>query len=247
MGATTDRWRDTGDGVLRSPSLTALGLVAGFTTRALGSMGGTATPREEQARRRQAFAASRGFPDVTRVYQVHGARVVAAPPPGAPWPEADGMWTAQPAVLLGVAAADCVPVLVAAPSGPIGVAHAGWRGTSEGVARELVRALVAAGAHTEQLVAAVGPSIGPCCYQIDAARTALVRERLPEDADAVLHDGAMDLWAANVRQLEAAGVRTIELAGICTRCGGADVWSFRGRGARDDYGSCLGYLGRLPQ
>lgn len=243
MGARIQRWQDDGRGVLRSPLLGAMGFAAGFTTRALGSMGGT-TELEAQARRRRAFARAEGFPDVLRVRQVHGAHAVPAPPLGAPWPDADAMWTAEPGVLLGVAAADCVPVLVASPEGLLGVAHAGWRGSSLGVTRELVRTLVAAGARADALVAVLGPSIGPCCYHIDAVRTALVRERLPEDAGAVLHGGAMDLWAANVRQLEGAGVRTIELAATCTRCGGADVWSFRGRAAGLDYGLCLGYLGR---
>ncbi len=247
MGARIERWLDDGSGVLRSPLLTAMGLVAGFTTRALGSMGGTTTPLDVQAQRRRTFALAQGFPHVARVRQVHGARTVPAPPPGAPWPEADAIWTMDRGVLLGIAAADCVPVLVASPAGAFGVAHAGWRGSSLGVTRALVRALVDAGARADELVAAIGPSIGPCCYHVDADRTALFRDRLPDDADAVLYDGVMDLWTANVRQLETAGVRTIELAAICTRCGGADVWSFRGRAPGLDYGLCLGYLGRPVQ
>jgi YfiH family protein len=243
VAAVNQTWPES-DGSLRSSLLAAHGFVAGFTTRALGSMGGPQTPAEQQRRHRRALAQRLGFADVTRVHQVHGTRIVEAPAAGEPWPEADGTWTTAGGRLLGIAAADCVPVLVAAPGGPYGAAHAGWRGTSLGIARELVAALVAAGARAEELVASVGPSIGPCCYQIDAARAALVRERLPADAGAVLRDGAMDLWIANVRQLEAARVATIELAALCTRCGGADVWSFRGRAALPDYGSGLGYIGR---
>src|SRR5439155_4885480 len=93
------------------------------------------------------------------------------------WPVADAMWTDRAGVLLSVAAADCVPVLVAAREGPIGAAHAGWEGTSKGVTTALVSALVAAGADPHALAAAIGPSIGPCCYTIDEARAAMVRER----------------------------------------------------------------------
>ena len=72
---------------------------------------------------------------------------------------------------------------------------------------------------------------------------ALVRARLGEEADAALPVGRMDLWAANVAQLRSAGVRTIEVSALCTRCGGADVWSYRARGEDGAYGTCLAYLG----
>ena len=92
------------------------------------------------------------------------------------------MWTDTPGVLIGIAAADCVPVLVVDPDGPIGAAHAGWQGTSLRIASGLVEALVAAGAKRERLVASIGPSIGPCCYAIDAERADLIQERIGADS-----------------------------------------------------------------
>ncbi|HEY8830057.1 MAG TPA: polyphenol oxidase family protein, partial [Candidatus Limnocylindria bacterium] len=148
------------DGILRSPALGALGLVAGFTTRALGSMAGGVYALEEQDRNREALATRLGFDRVVRLKQVHGDTVVRADDVGTPWPEADAMWTATPGVLLGVAAADCVPILVADPDGPIGAAHAGWQGTSKRIAVRLVETLVRNGADPARLVAAIGPSIG---------------------------------------------------------------------------------------
>ena len=235
-------------GLLRSPALSRLGLVAGFTTRALGSMAGGVYPLAEQARNREALAARYGFDRVVRVKQVHGATVLQADTVGDPWPEADALWTGTPRLLLGVAAADCVPVLLADPdSGIVGAAHAGWQGISRRVVQALVRSMVAAGARAERLVAAIGPSIGPCCYVIDDARAEVIRERLGADAADLLQPDAngrivFDLWAANTQQLAQAGVRGIERADLCTRSGGADIWSHRGEAGRN--GTGLGIIGR---
>jgi hypothetical protein len=234
------------DGVLRSPALGALGLVAGFTTRALGSMAGAVYAEGEQERNREALAARLGFDRVIRLRQVHGETVVRADDVGDPWPEADAMWTTTRGLLLGVAAADCVPILVADPDGPIGAAHAGWQGTSRRIAVRLVETLVRNGADPARIVAAIGPSIGPCCYVIDEPRAMTIRERLGADSRDVLFTGPdgrpiFDLWSANARQLEHAGVRTIERCDLCTRSGGADIWSYRGD--RGQGGTGLGVIG----
>ena len=231
------------DGVLRSPLLDRLGLAAGFTTRAFGSMGDAMTPPERQRRNRTAFARLAGFEAVARVKQVHGTEVAQLDGPVSPWPEADALWTDRRGVLLGIVAADCVPVFLAEEAGPIGIAHAGWRGSSLGVARLLVRAMLAGGARPDRLAASLGPSIGPCCYTIDAGRAELVRSRLGPGNDDIVDGGRMDLWAANARQLHEEGVQVIEVSGICTCCGGEDVWSYRGRTPEQDYGTCLAFIG----
>jgi YfiH family protein len=231
-------------GLLRSPLLDSLGLVAGFTTRRFGSMGDATTPLEVQRANRAAVARALGFEDVVRTRQVHGTDVVQVDAPTTPWPEADALWSDRRDVLLGMVAADCVPVFVADRDGAfLGIAHAGWRGTSLGVTRELVRAMVAGGARAGRLVAALGPSIGPCCYTIDPERVELVRNRLGPGNDDIVADGRMDLWLANERQLRKEGVETVEVSGICTRCGGEDVWSYRGRTPDTEYGTCLAFLG----
>lgn len=246
MTLLEDTWVER-DGILWSPALGRLGLVAGFTTRGLGSMAGGVHPLDEQERNRRALAAQLGFDRVVRLRQIHGDTVVRADDVGDPWAEADGMWTDSDGLLLGVAAADCVPILIADPAGPIGAAHAGWQGTSRRIAVRLVEALVRNGADTSRLVAAIGPSIGPCCYVIDESRAATIRERLGSDSADVLFAGAdgrpvFDLWSANVQQLEQAGVRTVERCDVCTMSGGADIWSYRGEGGRN--GTGLGIIGR---
>ena len=246
--ARTHAWLER-DHLLWSPMLGILGLVAGSTTRAQGSMAGSKHPLEEQAANRAAFARRVGFDDAVRIKQVHGREVVQVDALTDPWPVADAMWTERSGVLLGIAAADCVPVLVADPRGPIGAAHAGWQGTSFGVTTALVEAMVAGGASRERLVAAIGPSIGPCCYTIDEERSAVVRSRIGDDALRETEvDGVrryvFDLWSANVAQLRASGVERIEVAGLCTLSGGADLWSYRGRDANGMYGTQLGFIGR---
>jgi YfiH family protein len=245
MSASVSSWIQR-DGMLSSPLLESLGLVAGFTTRAQGSMGGTVYPLEEQARNRAAVARRLGFAEVVRLKQVHGNEVVHLDAPREPWPVADAMWTDRPGVLLGIAAADCVPILIAdRRSGLIGAGHAGWQGTRLRVAEALTRALLKAGADPSALVASLGPSIGPCCYSIDEQRAALVRESGQGDHLLEGPEGTrFDLWSANAAQLRAAGVRTIETAGLCTKSGGADLWSYRARDRDGRYGTQLGFIGR---
>jgi hypothetical protein len=240
-------WRGTWverDGMLWSPLLGSLGLVGGFTTRAQGSMAGSRHSLDEQARNRAALARRLGFDGVARVKQVHGKEVVRIDAPVEPWPTADAMWTDW-SVLLGIAAADCVPVLLADPKGPIGAAHAGWQGTTLRVAEALVEAMVAAGAVRERLVASLGPAIGPCCYVIDMERATIVNDRIGEGSLRKVDDRiVMDLWAANTAQLRAAGVTRIERSALCTLSGGADLWSYRGRDPDGMYGTQLGFIGR---
>jgi YfiH family protein len=233
------------EGMLWSPLLGSLGLVAGFTTRAQGSMAGSRHPLEDQARNRAVLARTLGFDGVARVKQVHGNDVVSVDAPTENWPTADAMWSDRPGVLLAVAAADCVPVLVADPEGPIGAAHAGWQGTTMRVAEALVEAMVAGGAVRERLVASLGPAIGPCCYVIDMERAAVVNERIGEGSLRKTGERiVMDLWAANTAQLRSVGVTRIEMSGVCTLSGGADLWSYRGRDADGVYGTQLGFIGR---
>ena len=223
-------WTPEGD-VLWSPLLRGRDVVAGFTARPLGSMGGSGTPADAAAAARAALASRLGFDTVVRVKQVHGDVVLRADRAfSSPWPEADALWTDRARVLLGVVAGDCVPVLVADDAGRIGAAHAGWEGTTREVARRLVAALVANGAEPSRIAASLGPSIGPCCYEVGPERVAIVRERLGERARFERRDGSayLDLWTTNTDQLARDGVGAIEVSGTCTRCGGADLWSRRG-------------------
>ncbi|MER2599492.1 MAG: peptidoglycan editing factor PgeF [Caldilineales bacterium] len=174
-------------------------------------------------------------------WQVHGTRVVRATHEhvGRIDDQADGMVTDLPGLPLTQRFADCTPLLVYDPQRHvIGMGHAGWRGTADGMAAALVQALHETfGSRPTDLVALVGPAIGPCCYEVGAEVTNAVRATLP-DAATLLHwpedhpaeRPHFDLWAANAAQLHRAGVAQVEVAGLCTRCHRDTFFSHRGDG-----------------
>ncbi|RXH56207.1 peptidoglycan editing factor PgeF [Granulicella sibirica] len=134
---------------------------------------------------------------------------------------ADGLLTDVPGVFLAMLTADCVPVLlVDVRLKAVGVFHAGWRGTVAGIVRKgVARMQEEYGSNPADILAAVGPSVGPCCYEVGEE----VRTRFDESfAYAVdLFDGAnLNLWEANRQQLLAAGVpaANITVLAQCTAC-----------------------------
>ena len=138
--------------------------------------------------------------------------------------EGDGLVTDVPGVLLGVGTADCVPVLVVdVEKRAVGAFHAGWRGTVAGIVGEGIDAMRREyGSRPEDLMAAVGPSIGACCYAVGEEVRSQFRERFGY-ADELFRerDGLyVDLWEANRRQLVDAGMKAerIEVVGECTAC-----------------------------
>jgi YfiH family protein len=142
-------------------------------------------------------------------------------------PEADALVSNSAAAALVVRAADCVPLLLAdRRTGAVAAVHAGWRGTAAKVTTAAVGALQAEfGAHPVDLVAAIGPAIGPCCYEVgpelvDAFAAAGHERHLIDRWFQVRRDGKLrlDVPGANRDQLILAGVPEdqIHLAGLCT-------------------------------
>jgi YfiH family protein len=141
--------------------------------------------------------------------------------------EADGLMTKVPGVLLGIQTADCVPVLVAdVRLRVVAGFHAGWRGTVAGIVERGIAQLSAEyGSRPEDLVAAVGPSIGACCYSVgDEVREAFASGfSYASDLFESRGDGLfLDLWEANRRQLIAAGVPESRISVVreCSGCAG---------------------------
>jgi purine-nucleoside/S-methyl-5'-thioadenosine phosphorylase / adenosine deaminase len=137
-------------------------------------------------------------------------------------PDADVQITDQPGWLLNLRFADCVPILLADPRrGAVAVIHAGWRGTRMRAATTAVRALAERyGCVPRDLLAGIGPSIGPCCYEV-GEEVASQFSDLPFGVLRGFHARPhLDLWALNRAALETAGLppERIELAAICTRC-----------------------------
>jgi YfiH family protein len=137
----------------------------------------------------------------------------------------DAMATDTPGICLIVLVADCVPMLFFDPSRrAIGVAHAGWRGTLESVASHTVTAMKDAfGSSPGDIVVGIGPSIGPCCYQVGPEVVSQVKRVFHQRNDFIVNEskdgrGYLDLWKANLDVLLHAGVKreNIEIARRCT-------------------------------
>lgn len=211
----------------------------GFTSRQLQLRTGG------QAGRAWAGAAASvgcAVPRVARIRQVHGAvvRVVRAGELDLPVPDADAAVARDPGTAVAIVAADCVPILLAHPrTGAVAAVHAGWRGTAADVAGATVATLRREwDVDPETLVAAIGPSIGACCYTVGPELqtafeqaghpSASVQRWFTRNGDVLV----LDLWAANRDLLEAAGVpaANIHVAGLCTKTHREVFESYRAEG-----------------
>jgi YfiH family protein len=169
--------------------------------------------------------------------QVHGDDVLLVEhdfQANAPLVRADIQATDRPGWLLTLRFADCVPILLADPDrSVVAVVHAGWRGTLKQAVGTAVATLGRRyGVPPAAIRAGIGPSIGPCCYEVGPEVAA---EFADWPAGVVPRSGArphLDLWALNRATLELAGVpaNQIELAGICTRCRSDLFFSHRAHG-----------------
>lgn len=180
------------------------------------------------------------------IRQVHGVEVhtvkdVAAGPPMEGF---DALVTAMPGVGLGVLTADCVPILLYDPvKRAVGSVHAGWAGTVGGIAGKAVAAMAREyGSDPVDVLAAVGPSIGPCCYEVDGKVMAPLQKSMRTD-DGIVNETKpghwlLDLWEANSRMLMSAGVprANITIMGVCTACNTGKFYSHR---------KCGGQTGRM--
>jgi polyphenol oxidase len=154
--------------------------------------------------------------------------------------EADAMVTKERGIFLGVLTADCVPILLVAPERGIAAAvHAGWRGTLAGIAANTVKRLIETyGISSTELQAALGPSIGPCCYDVKDDVTRPLLDRWGELAAASLEGKAgksyLDLRRLNDRILQNAGLpeRQIFHVGPCTSCASEEFFSYRRQGSQ---------------
>jgi len=159
--------------------------------------------------------------DLATSRQVHGIASLWAGEPGKHATEADVL-LARTGVAVGVVTADCVPVMIASPGTRLAAAvHAGWRGTLAGAVSVAVRELLRAGAEVRDLRVAIGPAIGPCCYEVSVDLAQRFAERFGPGVVAHANGRTtLDLQQANLLDLAGLGVAAshIEVLYRCTLC-----------------------------
>ena len=196
---------------LRCPVVTSTGCEHGFGTR----------HSAERPIERSAWAR-----------QVHGTRLLEAPF-GETSRDADAIWTRAAGLAVGVQTADCVPLLIvvrapasegstpAARVRAVAAVHAGWRGSTAGIAEEVVSRLASQlDASPEDVLVVIGPHIGPCCYEVDEPVERAVAERTALRPAARSAHFMLDLFELNRCQLRRAGVPASSILRVpgCTSC-----------------------------
>ncbi len=203
---------------------------------------GDSMQRVRENRRLALSSLGRDPASVYDVWQVHGVEVVIADAPRhpeIPHLKADVILTDKPGITLMMRFADCVPILLHDPVRKVvGIAHAGWMGTVRGTVRFAVEAMKQRfGSKGEDILAGIGPSIGPDHYEVGSEVINQVRDTFLDEASGVLtkiegEKMKLDLWKANTLLLEKSGVKHIEVSGLCTACETRDWFSHRGEKGR---------------
>ncbi len=244
----------------RAPLVLTAGVLAGaarlrhgFSTRTyVGASGGGEFDLRQRAedpvgsaRNRAAFTDALGLPGAPLVTlgQTHEARIFevesASALPSEPPTGFDAVITDVPGVAIAIGTADCLPVLIGDPArAAVGAVHAGWRSAALGLPALTVRRMGERyGSRPDELVVALGPAIGPCCFEVGEEVIGGLAASAPAPERWVVRAPGrkphVDLALATQLALEAAGVRAAAIEHVpgCTRCDGARFFSFRREGA----------------
>jgi purine-nucleoside/S-methyl-5'-thioadenosine phosphorylase / adenosine deaminase len=206
-----------------------------FTTRAggvsegpfeslnLGRRTGDDVDRVDENRRLLCEEVRADDQDLTLGYQTHSTDVnrAEAGSRGAP---GDGLWTDEPGIPMLALGADCALIAMARVNGAgpaLAVLHAGWRGLIDGIVES------AAGILGPGFAAVVGPTIGPCCYEVGDEVAGPYKARFGDD---IISGGILDLWTAAERAARHAGASTVDRLDLCTRCNAELFFSERRTG-----------------
>ncbi|HEY8551740.1 MAG TPA: peptidoglycan editing factor PgeF [Vicinamibacterales bacterium] len=225
-----------------------------FTVRPVPGLGRATAPSWDDIATYSGLPADR----LWHLRQVHGCRALVVdeetPAVSAALPEADALLTLRPGVAVAVKVADCVPVLIAHRDGRgVAAVHAGWRGTAQRIVQETAGALArACGTPASDLIAAIGPSIGVCCYEVGPeVREAFAATHAAGAVDRWFRPASgdrfhLDLWQANREQLIDAGLapEQIHVAALCTATHDTVFHSYRRE--RGSVGRMLAVIRRRP-
>ncbi|MCJ2021329.1 MULTISPECIES: peptidoglycan editing factor PgeF [unclassified Methylobacterium] len=233
------------------------GVSEGNYTSLNGGLGSQDAP-EHVIENRARMCAQLGLPAdrLVSLYQVHSAEAVTVEAPFAPTerPRADAMVTRMEGLALGIATADCGPILFADPAeGVVGAAHAGWKGALTGVIEATVTAMEALGARRHRIVAVLGPTISQRSYEVGPDFIARFRNEAP-GMDRFLGTGAradhaqFDLPGFILARLAEAEVAEAAALNLCTYADAERFYSYRRATHRGepDYGRLISAITLAP-
>lgn len=174
--------------------------------------------------------------EMASLKQIHSNIVLIADRPAGVIGDADALIVGEPGTTVSIRTADCLPILLADPrTGAVAAVHAGWRGTAARIVEKTLERMSAEfGSRPEDMLAAIGPGIGKCCYEVGIE---VARQFGEEQA------GKIDLAEHNRRQLASAGLTQIEVVSPCTFCEGDTFFSYRREGERA--GRMISFIGRV--
>src|SRR5439155_26300206 len=206
-----------------------------FESLNLGRRTGDDVERVDENRRRLCSTLGVDEQRLTLGYQTHSTIVnrAQAGSRGAP---GDGLWTDEPDVPMVALGADCALIALARTNGDepaLAVLHAGWRGLLDGIVE------VAAKTIGGRTAAVVGPTIGPCCYEVGGEVAAPFRHRF---GPRVVHNGKLDLWTAAEQAARAAGAVQVERLDLCTSCNDDLFFSERRTGKPRGTQGVIGFI-----
>lgn len=212
------------NGILLSELLAEQPVVHGFTTRQWGNLGFGRNPSDPDVienRKRLFEELDLMERNLIQPKQVHSSRAISEADfvLGC---EADATYGRSPAALHSILTADCVPLLAYHPEGMVAAIHAGWRGLLGGVITDTIRKL------TPGFRVAIGPAIGPCCYEVGVEVASKFEQRFgPSVVDYAHAKPHLDLIQAAILQLAEAGVEEWDAAHLCTSCHPDLFYSYR--------------------
>ena len=208
-----------------------------FASLNLGRMTADAAASVEENRRRLCRAAGVDTERLALNRQLHSATVRRARA-GTRGEPGDGLWSEERGLPMLVLTADCLPLALARTNGAapaLAVLHAGWRGLLEGIVPHGVAALGGT-----RVAAAIGPGIGPCCYEVGDDVAEPFRRAFGDD---VVRGRKLDLWTSAERALRASGCESVERLDLCTVCHPDLFFSHRRDQGRTGRQGVLAYVG----
>lgn len=199
------------------------------------TVGGPGFERSDVLNQREAICVRLGLPFEKLVVPSQTHSKTIRPCDDTVFDATDGILLTRPGIPVMLMFADCTPVVLYAPKHHKGaVIHAGWRGTALAIAVEAVHRLEKEyGVPPEDVIAAIGPSIARCCYEVSAEVAEAIAQTLPAHlaAEVVMPQGErnpyIDLKRTNALQLQEAGVGVVDVMPTCTRCETEALWSYR--------------------